>query len=131
MRWASQVVAVAALLALSGCAVTDFDVVLFRTEPRPYERVLTGPLEKVAHTAQQALTRLDLAAEARPEGEGVNIYSETASGAKFRLALSRTTSLVGEKTRIKLEWLGTLEDRSVTQILAEVERLGTIQKDGK
>ncbi len=112
------------LLFLSmGCANMDIRGLLaLKTDPTTGEQVVVGKLESVALSTQKALRGLGLKAVATPVGEAIHIQSETQTGAKFKLLLTRVETPQGERTRIHLVWEGKGEDKVGAMILATVSQ---------
>ncbi len=108
---------------LTGCAGFDLaGMLLLKTDPAGYDRVVSGSLDMVATSTRESLTQLGLAADLKAGTGQYYIDSTTKSGIRFRLVLTRVETPAGEKTRISWEWLDNRQDSSHVAILGEVEK---------
>src|SRR5437763_7298 len=95
MKWASLVLGMAVGLPwlATGCAGTDFfGKLIVRSDPLAGDRVLAGSLDEVAISTHSSLVNLGLKADIKPGTESYRIESETRSGLKFQLVLTRVPS---------------------------------------
>jgi hypothetical protein len=95
-----RIVCAACLLLAAGCVTGSF-LNLNVWSTKGHEQVVLGSPDRVAITAQAALSRMGLFVKASREGEDFRLTSSTASGKHFSLVLKRQA---GDSTAVHIEW---------------------------
>src|SRR5690349_7151224 len=99
------------LLMIGGCSALDltgYFAVPGGESSR--DRVLAGSLEAAVQSTQASLKFLGMSAAVTQDGETVRIASQTPTGARFTLVLTREKGQQGEQTRVQLQWNGNADD---------------------
>src|SRR5439155_930433 len=93
------------LSLLAGCSALDLTgfFALQNGANGGQDRVIAGSLEGAVQSTKASLEFLGLSAVVRQDAEAVRIASQTLSGARFTLVLTREKGKNGEQTRVRLE----------------------------
>jgi hypothetical protein len=110
------------LLMVAGCSALDLTG-FFALQGTDYsrDRVISGSLDAAAESTKSSLEYLGMAAKVDKDGEAVRIASQTPTGARFTLVLTREKGKENEQTRVHLEWNGNADDQAGVKILTQIQ----------
>jgi hypothetical protein len=117
------------LLALAGCATTDFLVIETRSSPveAPQDRIIPGPPAKVYEYAQAVLHEHNIMWQASQAGEAIRLACLPESHTQFSLMLTPWSIRHNVRTRVHVGWdhapepENDLNDPIIERILDAIE----------
>jgi hypothetical protein len=110
------------LLLAAGCSSLDLTG-FFALQGTDYarDRVVAGSLDAATQSTKASLEYLGMSAKVDRDGETVRIASQTPTGARFTVVLTREKGKEAEQTRVHLEWNGNADDQAGVKILAQIQ----------
>jgi hypothetical protein len=105
-----------ALLLLAGCATSD---IFQLSSDSDGERLVAGRLDVVAQSTKSSLEQIGLVVSQTNRDDGVVwLQGAAPSGARFTVLLKRKQTEHGEQTVINVQWTGTRDEQTHSQIMA-------------
>jgi hypothetical protein len=110
------------LFMVAGCSALDLTG-FFALQGTDYsrDRVVSGSLDAAAQSTRASLEFLGMSAKVDRDGETVRVASQTPSGARFTLVLTKEKGHENEQTRVHLEWNGNADDQAGVKILSQIQ----------
>jgi len=113
------------LLAIAGCDSAQLAGLLeLQSSADGQDHYIVASLDTVSQSAQDTLSHMGMKATATREGETIRLVSQTESGRRFTLVLTREVLNGVERTRARIEWADGKEDQGVAELWLALEGLG-------
>ena len=114
-----------AVFVIAGCDSAQLAGLLeLQSSADDQDHFIVASLDTVSQSAQDTLSQMGMKATATREGETVRLVSQTETGRRFTLVLTREMLNGVERTRAHIEWADGKEDQGVAELWLALEGLG-------